>query len=85
LRVIESSSLAAACSPVVDRAREHFSQAEAIMAQCPRRSVRAPRVMGAVYRAILEGMVLRGWSPPRLRVRVNRMQLVAIILKYALF
>jgi presqualene diphosphate synthase len=85
LRVIESSSLAAACSPVVDRAREHFSQAEAIMAQCPRRSVRAPRVMGAVYRAILEGMVLRGWSPPRRRVRVNRMQLVAIILKYALF
>jgi presqualene diphosphate synthase len=85
LRVIESPSLAAACSPVVDRAREHFSQAEAIMARCPRRSVRAPRVMGAVYRAILEGMALRGWSPPRRRVRVNRVQLLAIILKYALF
>jgi presqualene diphosphate synthase len=85
LSVIESPSLAAACSPVVDRAREHFSQAEAIMARCPRRNVRAPRVMGGVYRTILEGMVLRGWSPPRHRVRVNRMQLIAIILKYALF
>jgi presqualene diphosphate synthase len=85
LCVIESPSLPAACSPVVDRAREHFSQAEAIMARCPRRNVRAPRVMGAVYRAILEGMVSRGWSPPRHRVRVNRMQLIAIILKYALF
>jgi presqualene diphosphate synthase len=85
LCVIESPSLAAACSPVVDHAREHFSRAEAIMARCPRRNVRAPRVMGAVYRAILEGMVLRGWSPPRSRVRINRMQLIAIILKYALF
>jgi presqualene diphosphate synthase len=84
LRVLESPSLAAACSPVVDHAREHFSQAEAIMGRCPRRNVRAPRVMGAVYRAILEGMVIRGWSPPRHRVRVNRMQLIAIILKYAL-
>jgi len=85
LCVIESSSLAAACSPVVDRAREHFSEAEAIMVRCPRRNARAPRVMGAVYRAILEGMVIRGWSPPRRRVRVNRVQLIAIILKYALF
>jgi presqualene diphosphate synthase len=85
LYVIASPSLAAACSPVVDRAREHFSEAEAIMARCRRRNVRAPRVMGAVYRAILEGMVLRGWSPPRGRVRVNRMQLIAIILKYALY
>jgi presqualene diphosphate synthase len=84
LVVVESPALAVACAPVVDRARQHFTRAEAIMAHCPRRSVRAPRVMGAVYRAILEGMVTRGWSPPRRRVRVNRMQLIAIILKYAL-
>ena len=85
LYVIENPSLPAACSPVVDRAREHFSEAEAIMARCPRRNVRAPRVMGEVYRAILDGMVIRGWSPPRRRVRVNRIQLIAIILKHALF
>ncbi|MBO0757637.1 MAG: presqualene diphosphate synthase HpnD [Bradyrhizobiaceae bacterium] len=85
LCIIASPSLAAACSPVVDRAREHFFEAEAIMARCPRRNVRAPRVMGAVYRAILDGMVIRGWSPPRRRVRLNRMQLIAIVLKYALF
>jgi presqualene diphosphate synthase len=83
--VVESPTLAKACAPVVERARLHFAKAETIMARCPRRSVRAPRVMGAVYRAMLDGMVARGWAPPRQRVRLNRVHLIAIILRYALF
>jgi squalene synthase HpnD len=83
--VVESQTLAKACAPVVERARLHFAKAETIMAHCPRRSVRAPRVMGAVYRAMLDGMVARGWAAPRQRVRLNRLRLIAIILRYALF
>jgi presqualene diphosphate synthase len=83
--VIESPELAKACMPVVDRARRHFVEAEKIMTGCPRRAVRAPRVMGAVYRAMLDGMVARGWAPPRQRVRIGRAQLIAIVLKHALF
>jgi len=83
--VIESFGLAKACMPVVDRARGHFAEAEKIMTRCPRRAVRAPRVMGAVYRTMLDGMVARGWAPPRERVRIGRAQLIAIVLKHALF
>jgi phytoene synthase len=40
--------------------------------------------MGAVYRAILEALVARGFSPPRRPVRVPRARLVWILLRYAL-
>ena len=39
-----------ACAPLVERARTHFVEADAIMARCPRRTVKAPRIMGEVYR-----------------------------------
>ena len=75
--------LAQACAPVVARAREHFAEADRIMARCPRRSVRAPRIMGAAYRAILERLVARGWDAPRAPVKVSKPLLVLIILRYA--
>ena len=40
--------------------------------------------MGEVYRAILEGMVARGWSAPRARVSVSRLRLAWIMLRYAI-
>jgi presqualene diphosphate synthase len=82
LVVAASPSLAQACAPVVDRAREHYAEAEFVMSCCPRVAVRAPRIMGAVYRAILEGMVARGWAPPRQRVSIGRFRLLAIILSH---
>ena len=36
-----------------------------IMAQCPRRAVRAPRIMGEAYRLILDQLIARGFAPPR--------------------
>jgi phytoene synthase len=45
--------------------------------------VKAPRIMGQVYRLILDGMIARGWSPPRERVSVPRTRLLWIILRYA--
>ncbi|MCC7348795.1 MAG: squalene/phytoene synthase family protein, partial [Variibacter sp.] len=75
----------AACLPVVEWARRHYAEADAIMARAPRRTVRAPRIMGEVYRAILEGMAARGFAPPRERVRLSKPRLLAAILKYAIF
>ena len=43
------------------------SEADAIMAGCPRRLVRAPRIMGEAYRRILARLIARGWSAPRAR------------------
>jgi presqualene diphosphate synthase len=82
--VVESREIAKACEPVVERARRHFVEADKIMARCQRRRVRAPRVMGEVYRAMLEGMVARGWAPPRRRVRINRLRLIVLVLRHAL-
>jgi phytoene synthase len=81
--VLASPSLAQACAMVVSRAQEHYIEAEAVMARARRRTVRAPRIMGTVYRAILNGMAARGWQPPRERVRPSRAQLLGILLRYA--
>ena len=76
-------NLAVACNMVVQRAREHFEKAEAIMARSPRHAVRAPRIMGLAYRRILDGMSARGFNPPRERVRVNKIHLLGIALRHA--
>jgi phytoene synthase len=81
---LRSPTLGQACGAIVSRAREHFAQAEAIMAGLPRKSVRAPRIMGLVYRAILDRLVARGWSPPRAPVRLPRARLLWIVLRHAL-
>jgi phytoene synthase len=81
---LRSPALAQACGELVARARKHFEEADAIMRRSPRNAVRAPRIMGEVYRSILEGMVARGWDAPRERVRVSRARLGWILLRYAI-
>jgi phytoene synthase len=83
LTVLRSPNLSQACAPLIERARTHFVEADRIMRRSPRRAVKAPRIMGEVYNAILEGMIARGWSAPRERVRVSRARLLWIILRYA--
>jgi presqualene diphosphate synthase len=78
-----SRQIAPACDFIVERAREHFAQANEIMSRCPRNVVRAPRIMGAVYRQKLEDMVSRGWSPPRNRLHVKKSYLLWIALRHA--
>src|SRR5258707_14535445 len=45
--VLAHPKLAMACLIVADRARQHFSKAQAIIARCPRGTVRSPWLMGA--------------------------------------
>jgi phytoene synthase len=49
------------------------------MAQSPRRTVRAPRIMGAAYRAILDRLVARGFASPRAPVRHSKLHLLLIV------
>jgi squalene synthase HpnD len=81
---LRSPALGQACAELVERAYRHFAQAEAIMARAPRRTVRAPRIMGKVYRSMLDRMVARGWSAPRQRIRVPRALLLWIVIRHAL-
>jgi len=72
------------CLPLVERARAHFENADAVMKRNSRRVVRAPRIMSKYYRAILELLVARGFASPRAPVRVNKMARIAILLRYAI-
>jgi phytoene synthase len=73
--------LGEACNAVIEAAQRHFVAAEAIMAISPRCLVRAPRIMGEAYRAILDKLVARGFAPPRAPVRHSRLKLLLILLR----
>ncbi len=81
--VLVSPSLGKVCSRVAERARRHFAQADEIMARSPRRTVRAPRIMGEAYRLILDSLVVRGWSHPRRPIHLPRSRLLWIIMRHA--
>jgi presqualene diphosphate synthase len=81
--VVEDPRLGEACIVVAERARKHYSEANEIMSRCPRRIVRAPKIMGGVYRQMLEGMISRGWARPRGRVHINKPRLIWIALRHA--
>ena len=82
--VTSNPRIGAACAFIVERARGHFTKANEIMSGCSRRVVRAPKIMGAVYRQMLEDMVSRGWSRPRNRVRMTKSRLLWVVLRHAL-
>lgn len=83
-KVIVDRNLPKVCLPLVERARSHFEQADAIMKRNSRRAVRAPRIMSKYYRAVLELLIARGFAVPREPVRVNKMAKIAILLRYAI-
>ncbi len=82
--VLASPAIGRACAAVAARAEHHFAEAETIMANCARRTVRAPRIMATAYRMMLDQMIARGWQPPRIRVRLRRWQFLWMLLRYAI-
>jgi phytoene synthase len=82
--VLAHPRLAQACEPVVARAREHFAEADRVMAKCARKTVRAPRIMSAAYKAILRELTARGFDAPRRPVKVSKPRLLLTILRYAI-
>jgi phytoene synthase len=81
--VLASPSVGRACAQLVKAARDHFDSANEIMSSAPRKAVRAPRIMGAVYRLILEHTATRGFLPPRQPVKLPRPRIAWIIMRYA--
>jgi presqualene diphosphate synthase len=79
--VLANPMLGEACAAIVEMAKTHFQEARAIMAQNPRRAVRAPRIMGEAYRLILEALIARGFAPPRAAVHLPRGKLLLIVLR----
>lgn len=66
------------------QAQIHYQAAHALMRVAPRRAVKAPRLMYAVYHAIFARTVQQGWAAPRRRVRLPRWRLVWLLLRHGL-
>ena len=80
---VVDKALPKVCAPLAQRAAMHFAKADEIMDRCPRRVVRAPRIMSRYYRAILDLLLARGFAAPREPVRVTKLTKLAIIFRYA--
>jgi presqualene diphosphate synthase len=83
-KVVVERSLPKVCIPLAERAKRHFEQADEVMKRNSRRAVRAPRIMGTYYHAILDLLLARGFSAPREPVRVGKLARIAILLRYAI-
>jgi presqualene diphosphate synthase len=74
-------ALGKACGTLIELAQLSFRDADAVMARCPRRAVRAPRIMSEAYQILLAALVTRGFAPPRPPVRISRPKLLLIVLR----
>jgi phytoene synthase len=82
--VLAHPALGRACAPLIEKAREHFRHAHAIMDRQPRASVKAPRIMAEAYAPMLDKLQQRGFAAPRERVRLDRLHLIAAVLRYGI-
>ncbi|QET05995.1 MULTISPECIES: presqualene diphosphate synthase HpnD [Cupriavidus] len=83
--VIDHPNIDRVCIALAHEAQTHYDASAAIMARCPSRLVKSPRIMFDVYHGILTRLLARGWRPPRARVRVPKARLVWILLRHTLF
>jgi phytoene synthase len=74
-----------ACRALAVEAGDYFAAADRLMKSRPRGRLLPPRLMGAVYRAMLQDMLAEGWRPPRRRVRIAKPRLLAIVARCMLF
>ena len=65
-------------------AHEHYRKADAVLARRPAGRLAAPRLMSAVYGAILTKMETVGWAPPRARAKLGKGALLWIVLSRGL-
>jgi squalene synthase HpnD len=72
------------CRGLAELAERHYRQADRIFHSHPRGDLRPPRLMGAVYSAMLSRMEKRGWLPPRQRAHIRKPMLIWLVLRHGL-
>jgi phytoene synthase len=82
--VLAHPCLGEACVAVANRAERHFTEASAVMARCHKETVRSPRIMASVYRALLDKLIARGWKAPREKVRISKLQFVGAVVRHGI-
>src|SRR5262249_47539656 len=82
--VLDDPRLPAAITPVLDRVRGHFREADAVIRRCPQRLVRTPRLMENAFQIFLGKLTARGWAAPRAKVSIGKLRLLWIVARYGL-
>jgi presqualene diphosphate synthase len=80
--VLAHPGLDAACAQVAAQAREHFKIASRIISTSPAHAIKAPALMAAAYRSILDRLCARGFKAPREKVSASKLKIVAALLRY---
>jgi len=73
------------CAEVAARAKQHFVEADKVMARVPRRNTRAPRIMSSAYQPILRKLLKRGWTAPREPVKTSKPRLILTVLRHVIY
>ena len=81
---IDHPRIGEVCAAVAEEAKEHYRQTWAIIARCPRKVTKAPRLMAAAYRLYLDAVLARGWQKPRARVKPGKLALLAVALRHGI-
>lgn len=84
VEVVDDPRVDQVCRAVAARAREHFRAADALMRSRPVGRLRTPRLMGEVYARILSRAEAQGWTPPRVRARIGKGQLLWVVIRHGL-
>jgi squalene synthase HpnD len=84
VEALAKPAIDAACRKVAVLAHKHYREADTIMMARPVGDLRAPKLMGAVYAEILKRMEAQGWAPPRRRIKVPKMLLGWLALRYGI-
>jgi len=66
-------------------ARARLNRAKVIMRDLPRRPMRPPVLMHAVYEKILDRLEARGWEVLEPRVSLSKLSKIAVLLRHGLF
>jgi phytoene synthase len=84
-KVAAMDDLDAVCLPLLQQAKQHFNEADAIMAKRPRDEIRAPKIMSLAYGAIWRRLASRGFAKPRSPIKTPKLALAVAILRYGFF
>ena len=81
---IDHPRIGEVCIAVAGEAEAHYAKTWDIIAKCPRKVTKAPRLMAAAYRLYLDAVLARGWAKPRARVKPGKLALLGVVLRHGI-
>lgn len=76
---ISDPRIDSACRALAALALDHFEAANKLLRKKSPGYLLPPRLMTAVYSAILKDMLVAGWQPPRHRIRIGKRRLLWLV------